>query len=130
LSVPPPYERFEAWKVAHELALEVYKISDRWPACERYQLTSQVRRAALSVPTNVAEGAAKRGKREFRRYLDIARGPSPSSRTFFASVGTVGFSIWRHLRRLMSFEIARERLLGDYTLLSPKPDCHNDRLTA
>jgi four helix bundle protein len=60
--------------MAHELALEVYKITDRWPAAERYQLTSQVRRAALSVPTNIAEGAAKRGPREFRRYLDIARG--------------------------------------------------------
>jgi four helix bundle protein len=69
-----PYEKFEAWKVAHNLALEVYRISEHWPACERYQLTSQVRRAALSVPTNIAEGAAKRGPREFRRYLDIARG--------------------------------------------------------
>jgi len=69
-----PYEKFEAWKIAHDLALEVYRISDNWPVCERYQLTSQVRRAALSVPTNIAEGAAKRGSREFRRYLDIARG--------------------------------------------------------
>jgi four helix bundle protein len=74
LDMRPPYERFEAWKVAHELALEVYRITDRWPAGERYQLTSQVRRAALSVPTNIAEGAAKKGVREFRRYLDIARG--------------------------------------------------------
>jgi four helix bundle protein len=69
-----PYERYEAWKMAHELALEVYRITDPWPACERYQLTAQIRRAALSVPTNIAEGAAKRGPREFRRYLDIARG--------------------------------------------------------
>ena len=72
--MPPPYERFEAWKLAHELALEIYRISERWPAAERYQLTSQVRRAALSVPTNIAEGAAKKGVREFGRYLDIARG--------------------------------------------------------
>jgi four helix bundle protein len=72
--VPPPYERFEAWKLAHELALEVYRFTDQWPAGERYQLTSQVRRAALSVPTNIAEGSAKKGVREFRRYLDIARG--------------------------------------------------------
>jgi four helix bundle protein len=69
-----PYERYDAWKVAHQLALEVYGFTDQWPACERYQLTAQLRRAALSVPTNIAEGAAKRGPREFRRYLDIARG--------------------------------------------------------
>ena len=60
--------------MAHQLALEVYRLTDQWPACERYQLTAQIRRAALSVPTNIAEGAAKRGPREFRRYLDIARG--------------------------------------------------------
>ena len=69
-----PYEKFEAWKTAHGLALEVYRVRDRWPASERYQLTSQIRRAALSIPTNIAEGAAKKGTREFRRYLDIARG--------------------------------------------------------
>ena len=61
-------------EASHELALEVYRITDQWPMCERYQLTAQIRRAALSAPTNIAEGASKRGPREFRRYLDIARG--------------------------------------------------------
>jgi four helix bundle protein len=69
-----PYERFQAWRVAHELALDIYRVTERWPAAERYHLTAQTRRAALSAPTNIAEGAAKRGPREFRRYLDIARG--------------------------------------------------------
>jgi four helix bundle protein len=69
-----PYQKFEAWQVAHDLALNIYHFTDDWPACERYQLTSQIRRAALSIPTNIAEGASKRGPREFRRYLDIARG--------------------------------------------------------
>jgi four helix bundle protein len=69
-----PYEKFEAWKVCHQLALEVYRITREWPASERCQLTAQTRRAALSAPTNIAEGASKRGPREFRRYLDIARG--------------------------------------------------------
>lgn len=68
------YEKFDAWKACHRLALEIYQITDVWPAHERYQLTAQTRRAALSVPTNIAEGASKRGPREFRRYLDIARG--------------------------------------------------------
>jgi four helix bundle protein len=69
-----PYEKFEAWKVCHQLALEIYKITAEWPTSERYQLTAQIRRAALSAPTNIAEGASKRGHREFRRYIDIARG--------------------------------------------------------
>ena len=69
-----PYERLDAWQVAHQLALLVYEVTDSWPAVERFGLTIQLRRATLSVPTNIAEGAAKRGRREFRRFLDIALG--------------------------------------------------------
>ena len=69
-----PYERFEAWQVAHQLALEIYRVTDDWPKEERFGLTIQLRRAALSAPANIAEGAAKRGNREFRRFLDIALG--------------------------------------------------------
>src|SRR3954465_13163993 len=60
--------------MAHQLALQTYKITDGWPTAERYGLTAQIRRAALSAPTNIAEGTAKRGPRELRRYLDIALG--------------------------------------------------------
>ena len=49
-----PYERFEAWKAAHQLALDVYKVTDTWPTNERYGLTAQIRRAAISAPTNIA----------------------------------------------------------------------------
>jgi four helix bundle protein len=69
-----PYERFDAWRTAHKLALQVYEITDRWPRNERFGLTAQVRRAALSAPTNIAEGSAKRSPRELRRYLDIVLG--------------------------------------------------------
>jgi four helix bundle protein len=69
-----PYERFDAWKMAHQLALDIYKVTDSWPANERYGLTAQIRRAAISAPTNIAEGSAKRGPRELRRYLDISLG--------------------------------------------------------
>jgi four helix bundle protein len=69
-----PYERFDAWKLAHRLALQVYEVTDRWPIQEKYGLTAQVRRAALSAATNIAEGSAKRGPRELRRYLDISLG--------------------------------------------------------
>jgi four helix bundle protein len=69
-----PYEKYDAWKASHILALEIYRCTDGWPRGERYELTSQTRKAALSSPTNIAEGAAKLGPRELRRYLDIALG--------------------------------------------------------
>ncbi len=77
-----PYERFRAWRACHELAVCTYHVTQSFPKTELYGLTSQMRRAASSAAANIAEGAAKKGSREFRRYLDIARG-SLSELTYF-----------------------------------------------
>jgi four helix bundle protein len=68
------YERLDAWQQSHELVLRIYKVTQSWPKTELYGLTSQARRAAYSIPMNLAEGAAKRGSKEFRRFLDISWG--------------------------------------------------------
>ena len=70
----PTFERWEAWKRSHELALAVYQATKLFPKSELYGLTSQARRAAFSVAANIVEGSAKRGPKELRRYLDIALG--------------------------------------------------------
>lgn len=69
-----PYEKLDAWKAAHALAVEIHRTVRRWPAEERYALTAQVRRAGFSIPLNIVEGRARLGRREFRRFLDIAWG--------------------------------------------------------
>lgn len=69
-----PYERLQAWQVSHDLALAIYRATERWPRREWYGITSQARRAAVSAPTNIAEGAALKGKAQLRRHLDIALG--------------------------------------------------------
>lgn len=68
------HERLQAWVACHEVALGVYRASGEWPRSERYGLSAQIRRAAYSAAANIAEGAAKRGYREFRRHLDISLG--------------------------------------------------------
>ncbi len=70
----PPYERFEAWQRCHELVLEIYSVTKTFPKEEKYGLTSQSRRAAFSAAANIAEGTARRGTAEFRRFLDISLG--------------------------------------------------------
>ena len=65
-----PYERLEAWQSCHALCLETYHVTASFPKSELCGLTSQMRRAAFSAPANLAEGSAKRGAREFRRYID------------------------------------------------------------
>src|SRR3954462_634112 len=68
------YQRLKAWERCHELCLEVYRSTNSWPITERFGLVSQARRAAHSAAANIAEGSAKRGSREFRRYMDISLG--------------------------------------------------------
>lgn len=69
-----PYENLAAWRTAHALALAIYRVTEHFPPVERYGLTSQMRRAAYSAAANIAEGYAKRGRRELRRFLDISLG--------------------------------------------------------
>ena len=68
------HEGLKSWNACHDLALAVYKITTRWPRREMYGLTAQARSAAYSAAANIAEGAAKRGGAEFRRYLNISLG--------------------------------------------------------
>ena len=62
------------WQKGHALALDIYRATEAFPAHELYGLTSQMRRSATSIPTNVAEGSARDSKREFHRFLAIALG--------------------------------------------------------
>jgi len=52
-----PHKKLDLWKLAMELVVQVYEITDRYPKDERFSLTDQTRRAAISVPSNIAEGA-------------------------------------------------------------------------
>lgn len=72
--VPARHEGLEAWAACHDLALAIYRITSKWPTHEQYGLTSQGRRAAYSASANIAEGSAKKGSREFCRFLNISLG--------------------------------------------------------
>jgi len=69
-----PYEELFAWRVAHQLALDVDVACQALPATERFELSSQLRRAARSVPANLAEGKGAGGPRLFRRHVQVALG--------------------------------------------------------
>lgn len=68
------YKNLVVWKKAHETVVEVYKVSKFFPKEEQYGLTSQIRRAAMSVPTNIAEGCGKFTQNDFAKYLQDAQG--------------------------------------------------------
>ena len=68
------YRDLRVWKTAVDLTLEVYRITDAFPPSERFGLTSQLRRAAISVASNIAEGHARSTRGEYRNFLSVARG--------------------------------------------------------
>ena len=70
------------WKKAHEFVIEVYKLTGKFPKTEIYGLTSQFRRAAVSIPANIAEGFNKRGKSDKARFINIAQGSLEESRYY------------------------------------------------
>jgi len=73
-SAKRPHENLRVWQEAMTLVEAVYAFSGHFPAAERFGLTSQFRRAAVSVPSNIAEGAARRSTPEYLRFLSVARG--------------------------------------------------------
>jgi len=68
------HHKLEAWKRSRELVLSIYTLTQNFPKEEMFGLTSQMRRAAVSVPSNIAEGAARAGQKEFAQFLNVARG--------------------------------------------------------
>ncbi len=70
----PRHYDLDVWKDAVRLVRDVYRFTATFPDSERFGLTAQMRRAAVSVPSNIAEGAARGGQRELMRFLAIARG--------------------------------------------------------
>jgi len=69
-----PYRTLKAWQHAQRLAIECAKAAKRFPDFEQDALADQLRRASYSVVLNIAEGAARRGSKEYRRFLDTANG--------------------------------------------------------
>lgn len=68
------YRDLDVWKLSKELAKDIYDLTSSFPADERYGLTQQIRRAAVSVMSNIAEGSGCRSTQEFMRFTNIASG--------------------------------------------------------
>ena len=69
-----PHKKLKAWQLGMDIAMDVYQTTKRFPPEERFGLVSQMRRCCVSVPSNIAEGAARNSKKEFANFLCISRG--------------------------------------------------------
>lgn len=72
--MPSSFRELRVWQEAMKFAVQVYRVTEKFPKHELYGLTQQLRRASVSVPSNIAEGKGHRSDREFRNFLLHARG--------------------------------------------------------
>ena len=84
------FRKIEAWQLADDFTVAVYERSRGFPREERYGITSQLRRAAYSVPANIAEGASRDSQREYLHFLHIARGSLSEAQYFVHLAGRLG----------------------------------------
>jgi four helix bundle protein len=117
--------KIEVFKRADGLVLEVYKLTASFPNCELFALTSQMRRAAYSIPMNLAEGAARAGAKEFAQFINVAVGSCEEVRYQIHLAAALGYVATETASRLdVDYEEVKRMLAGLLARVvgrSPKP---------
>jgi carbamoyl-phosphate synthase large subunit len=124
---PKHYKELLVWQKGMNLAKLVYKLTVRFPSEERYGLTSQLRRAAVSVPSNIAEGQARHGTKEFLLFLSHAEGSLAELETQLLLSVELGFAqqtevepYLREIDELQKMLVSLKRKLSFYSPLATR----------
>ncbi len=86
-----PHKKLEVWKKAIEFVTRIYKVTESFPNSEKFGLISQIRRSAVSIPSNISEGAARNSKKEFVQFLSFAQGSTSELETQLIISDNLGF---------------------------------------
>jgi four helix bundle protein len=86
-----PHHRLDVWKKGINFVTKIYKLTSKYPEEEKFGLVSQLKRASVSIPSNIAEGAARESKKEFCNFLSIAQGSASEVETQLIISNNLGF---------------------------------------
>lgn len=106
------FGQFSVWKKARDLVMDIYRESARFPVSEQYGLTSQLRRAAVSVAANIAEGSGRGSDLEFARFLDMAGGSVAETRSHLMLAESLGYLKPEIMERLSEKAVEVGRMLN------------------
>jgi len=85
------YRDLDVWKLAIEIVRDIYRVTEKFPPAELFGLTTQLRRAAISIPSNIAEGQGRNSSKEFRQFLAIALGSLAEVETQLIIASEIGY---------------------------------------
>jgi four helix bundle protein len=105
------YRDLAVWQRGMDIALAVYEVTKSFPDDERFGLTSQLRRAAVSVPANIAEGHARSSTKDYLRYISIAIGSLAETATFVELAGRLNYGNVAELRKIFEMTTEERRML-------------------
>lgn len=108
----PSFENLLVWQKAHQFVLNTYKMTLTFPDCEKFGLTSQFRRAAVSIPANIVEGYGKRSSADKARFYNIAQGSLNECRYYLRLANDLGYAETQSLTQQLN-EIGK--MLNSYT---------------
>ena len=106
------YRDLKVWQLGVDLALEVYRVSTDFPKSEQYGLTSQLRRAAVSIASNIAEGHARKTQKELHRFLNIAKGSLAELETQLIIASELGFVDKGRIETLLAMTDRESRMIS------------------
>jgi four helix bundle protein len=114
--MPESFKALVAWQRAIQLTVQIYKLTAEFPDSERFGLTNQLRRAAVSVASNIAEGYGRSSKGEYIQFLGHARGSNYEVETQITIARELGFGSKQSLERAEKLSIEVSRMLGTMTM--------------
>jgi four helix bundle protein len=118
-----PHHRLDAWSKSVDFVTEVYRRTENFPKEERYGLTSQIRRAAVSIPANIAEGAGRHSQKEFAYFLSNSQGSASELETEIIIARNLGyFDETTFARLLMELETIGRLITGLSRHVTAKPE--------
>lgn len=96
------FKDLEIWKKSRQLCKSVYEVTGHFPDSEKFALTNQLRRASVSIPSNIAEGASRKSNKDFSRFLEIAIGSCYEMETQLLISNDLGFLDDHSLEKLLT----------------------------
>lgn len=108
------FKELKIWQKGFEIAVETYKLANTFPSSEKFGISSQITRAAVSIPSNVAEGSSRRSDKDYHRFIEISLGSSFELETQLLIAKAVEFGDSVFCNNLLTKVIEEQKMLSSF----------------